>query len=54
MTKKPKGWYEAITIRPVMHVDGYESYEKVYGHVAEIYFSRREKELRQKLVTNRK
>jgi hypothetical protein len=54
MAKKPKGWYEAIAIRPVMHVDGYEHYEKVCGHVADIFFSTEEKELRQKLVTNSK
>lgn len=54
MSKKPKGWYEAIAIRPVIHVDGYEDYEKVCGHVADIYFSGREEELRQKLVTNSK
>lgn len=54
MTKKPKGWYEAIAIRPVMHVDGYESHEKVCGQVADVYFSGREEELRQKLVTNSK
>ncbi len=54
MTKKPKGWYEAITIRPVMNVDGYESYEKVCGHVADVFFSVDEQKLRQKLVTNSK
>jgi len=54
MSKKPKGWYEAIAIRPVMHVDGYENYEKICGQVAEIYFSSQEEKLRQKLVTNSK
>lgn len=54
MSKKPKGWYEAIAIRPVMHVDGYESYEKICSYVAEIYFSSTEEELRQKLITNSK
>ena len=42
MSKKPKGWYKALAIRPVIHVDGYESYEKVCGHVADIYFTGRE------------
>lgn len=54
MTKKPKGWYKAIAIRPVMHQEGYESYEKVCGYVADIYFTTSEKELYQKLVTNAK
>jgi hypothetical protein len=54
MNKKPKGWYEAIAIRPVMHVDGYEHYEKVCGHVADIFFSVDEQKLRQKLITNSK
>lgn len=54
MSKKPKGWYEAIAMRPVMPIDGYESYEKVCGHIADIYFSLPEKEIRQKLITNSK
>jgi len=54
MTKKPKGWCEAIAIRPVIHVDGYEHYEKVCGHVADIFFSVDEQKLRQKLITNSK
>ncbi|NHC36915.1 hypothetical protein [Scytonema millei] len=54
MSKKPKGWYEAIAIRPVMHVDGYESSEKVCSYVAEIYFSSTEEKLHQKLITNSK
>jgi hypothetical protein len=52
MTKKPKGWYKEIVIRPVMHVDGYESYEKICGHVADIYYSVDEKRLQQQLITN--
>ncbi len=52
MSKKPKGWYEALVIRPVMNVDGYESHEKVCGHVADIYFSVKENEIRQKLATD--
>lgn len=53
MSKKPKGWYKAIAIRPVVNVEGYESYEKVCGYVAETYFVTTEKELYQKLTTNR-
>ena len=52
MNKKPKGWYKEIVIRPVMHVDGYESYEKICGHVANIYYSVDEKRLQQQLITN--
>ncbi|MEA5595758.1 hypothetical protein [Rivularia sp. UHCC 0363] len=40
MTKKPKGWYKQIVLRPVVHVDGYASYEKVCSYVANSYFSR--------------
>ncbi|BAZ18706.1 hypothetical protein NIES4071_105910 (plasmid) [Calothrix sp. NIES-4071] len=35
---RPKGWYKQLTIRPVLPVDGYQSYEKICGHVADIYF----------------
>lgn len=54
MTKKPKDWYEAITIRPVMNVDGYERYEKVCSYVANTFFSVDARKLRQKLITNSK
>lgn len=54
MSKRPKGWYEALVIRPVVSVDGYENYEKVCGHVADIYFSVKEDEIRQKLITDSK
>lgn len=54
MNKKPLGWYKVITNRPVIHVDGYLSYEKVCSHVADVYFSTRENELCQKLATNSK
>ncbi|MCP6761894.1 MAG: hypothetical protein NHB32_24805 [Fischerella sp. CENA71] len=52
MTKKPKGWYKQIVIRPVVHVDGYESYEKMCGHVADIYYSAEEQELQRRLITD--
>jgi hypothetical protein len=35
---RPKGWYKQLTIRPVLPVGGYQSYEKICGHVADIYF----------------
>ncbi|RUS93144.1 hypothetical protein DSM106972_097380 [Dulcicalothrix desertica PCC 7102] len=46
MSSKPKGWYKNITLRPVLPVDGYESYEKICGNVANIYFSTNEEEVR--------
>ncbi|MBD2458836.1 hypothetical protein H6G80_32860 [Nostoc sp. FACHB-87] len=52
MNKKPKGWYKEIVIRPTLPVDGYESYEKMCGHVADIYFSVDEESLQNKLKTN--
>lgn len=52
MSKRPKGWYETLVIRPVMNVNGYESHEKVCGHVADIYFSVKENEIRKKLATD--
>lgn len=52
MSKKPKGWYKEIVIRPVVHVDGYESYEKMCGHVADIYYSAEEEKLLRQLRTN--
>ncbi|MFN6561254.1 MAG: hypothetical protein RMY28_015880 [Nostoc sp. ChiSLP01] len=52
MTKKPKGWFNKIVIRPTLPVDGYESYEKVCGHVADVYFSVDEEYLQKKLKTN--
>ncbi|BAB77472.1 hypothetical protein ACN23B_30630 (plasmid) [Anabaena sp. FACHB-709] len=45
MSKKPKGWYKDIVIRPVVHVDGYESYEKICSFVADIYYSVEEQKL---------
>ncbi|MBD2303062.1 hypothetical protein [Nostoc sp. FACHB-190] len=52
MSKKPRGWYKEIVIRPVIHVDGYESYEKMCGIVADIYYSTEEQKLRRGLITN--
>ncbi|RCJ20230.1 hypothetical protein A6S26_05775 [Nostoc sp. ATCC 43529] len=52
MTKKPKGWYKEIVIRPVVHVDGYESYEKMCSFVADIYYSTEEQKLLRQLRTN--
>ncbi|NJN11873.1 MAG: hypothetical protein HC815_29465 [Richelia sp. RM1_1_1] len=45
MIKKPKGWYKQIVLRPVVHVDGYASYEKICSYVADNYFSVDEKRL---------
>jgi hypothetical protein len=45
MPKKPKGWYKEIVLRTVVHVDGYESYEKICGIVAEMYYSVKEEDL---------
>jgi hypothetical protein len=52
MAKKPSGWYKQIVRRPVRYVEGYESYEKVCGYVADIFFSVEERYLRQKLISN--
>jgi hypothetical protein len=52
MSKKPKGWYKDIVIRPVVHVDGYESYEKICSFVADIYYSTEEQKLHRKLITD--
>ncbi|MDZ8139061.1 MAG: hypothetical protein RM049_27905 [Nostoc sp. DedQUE04] len=52
MSKKPKGWFNEIVIRPVVHVDGYESYEKMCGIVADIYYSAEEQKLLHQLRTN--
>jgi hypothetical protein len=52
MSKKPKGWYKEIVIRPVAHVDGYESYEKICSFVADIYYSTEEQKLLRQLRTN--
>ena len=54
MTKKPNGWYKKITIRPTVHIDGYTSYEKMCGHVADIYFSVDEESLERRLIFNSK
>jgi hypothetical protein len=52
MIKKPKDWYKQIIIRPTLPVDGYESYEKVCGYVADVYFSGDKKFLDQKVIRN--
>ncbi|BAY42319.1 hypothetical protein NIES2111_67420 (plasmid) [Nostoc sp. NIES-2111] len=52
MSKKPKDWYKDIVIRPVIHVDGYESYEKICSFVADIYYSTEEEKLLRQLRTN--
>jgi hypothetical protein len=52
MSKKPKGWYKEIVIRPVIHVNGYESYEKICSFVADIYYSTEEEKLLRQLRTN--
>lgn len=52
MSKKPNGWYKEIVIRPVVHVDGYESYEKICSFVADIYYSTEEQKLLRQLRTN--
>ncbi|WP_414755922.1 hypothetical protein [Anabaena sp. CCY 9910] len=52
MIKKPKGWYQQIVIRPTLPVDGYESYEKMCGLVADIYYYVEEQKLQRKLITD--
>lgn len=52
MTKKPKGWYKELVIRPVAHVDGYESYEKLCSLVADIYYSTEKQKILRQLRTN--
>jgi hypothetical protein len=52
MLKKPKGWYKELVIRPVVHVDGYESYEKMCEHVANVYFFVNEENIQEKLKAN--
>lgn len=54
MNKKPKGWYKEIVIRPVIPVDGYESYEKLCSLAADIYYSSEEDELQYNLIANPK
>ncbi len=54
MAKKPKGWYKEIVLRPVMHVEGYESYEKICSYVADMYFAAEEDFLIKGLFTNPK
>lgn len=54
MSKKPKGWFNEIVIRPTLSVDGYESYEKICGIVADAYFSATEKLLLSSLRSNPK
>ena len=54
MNKKPKGWYKEIVLRPVMPVDGYESYEKLCGLAANAYYSSKESELEYNLIANPK
>jgi hypothetical protein len=53
MSKKPKGWYKELVLRPVIHVDGYASYEKICSYVAEMYYSAEEEhELQRQLINN--
>ena len=52
MAKKPHGWYKTLVPRPVVNVDGYERYEKVCGHVADVFFFTDEQKLQQKIITN--
>jgi hypothetical protein len=52
--KKPKGWYQQITIRPTLPVDGYENYEKICSYVADVYFSTDEPTLQQLIRKNYK
>jgi hypothetical protein len=52
MTKKPIGWYKELVIRPVLPVDGYESYEKICEHVANIYFNTDQENLKKGLLTS--
>jgi hypothetical protein len=54
MNKKPKGWYKEIVLRPVMPVNGYESYEKLCSLAADIYYSSEESELQYNLIANPK
>ncbi|MEB3219959.1 MAG: hypothetical protein VKN72_27520 [Nostocales cyanobacterium 94392] len=53
MSKKPKDWYKQIVLRPVVHVDGYASYEKVCSYVANSYFSRDEESLKTGIKNDR-
>jgi hypothetical protein len=48
--KKPKGWYQQITIRPTLPVDGYENYEKICSYVANVYFSTDEPTIKKLLI----
>jgi hypothetical protein len=50
MSKKPKGWYKEIVLRPVLNVDGYMQYEKICGHVADIYYSVNHKNIEQQVL----
>jgi hypothetical protein len=54
MKKKPKGWYKQLVLRPVVYVEGYESYEKICSTVADAYFSTEEEFLLKKIVANPK
>lgn len=54
MAKKPKGWYKEIVLRPVVHVEGYESYEKICAHAADGYYCADERSLLRGLATNPK
>ncbi len=54
MAKKPKGWYKEIVIRPVIHVEGYESYEKICSYIADMYFAAEEEFLLKRLFANPK
>jgi hypothetical protein len=54
MDKKPKGWYKELVLRPTVHVEGYESYEKICAHVADGYYCADEQKLLRGLATNPK
>ncbi len=54
MNKKPKGWYKQLVLRPVTHVKGYESYEKICAHAADGYYCADEQTLIRGLATNPK
>ena len=54
MAKKPKGWYKELVLRPTVHVEGYESYEKICAYAADGYYCADEQKLLGGLATNPK
>jgi hypothetical protein len=52
MKKKPKGWYKELVLRPVVQVEGYESYEKICGYAANGYYCADEQTLLRELEAN--